>query len=1376
MTEVEWPGRRKWNFRRMGLIVGALLAIGIVVLVLANREVPPQKAPPLQARLELAAGEVRVSAGANSPANTLNSAVSGAALSAGARIETGRGARALVRLPEGSSLFLRSNTRVALGENAVALEGGEYWLDAPPNDRKALVHTASGVEVSAADAGLSIRYEKAGATIYVARGTASVNGTAGRVEVRAGERAVVVDGKPRVSPVAFWDDWTGGMADSGGSRSRIGSATGSIYGVDESVSGDTPRRLEIAQQQVRAVVREGLSETEVDQTFFNPGERAVEGWYWFTVPTQATVTGFAVETNGTLVEGEFIERREAAAQYADAKASGAAPAILEYVDAGTYRARIYPVPAGGTRRVVLRYLELRPVADKLEYVYPMGTADPVRIGDFSLTVDLGEAGKSMKIATLADARLEQGGRLVTMRRSGYTPRAPFQLQAALDKPRPPLTVARFNAGDGNADYVLARYLPDVDWANVEPQRADVVVVVDTSAAGDEGIRQLKVATAEAILRALSEEDRFALISLDVRATVLHPKAALAPAADAEIERALESLAGHASGGATDLAAFFDEALGRVHGTEQPAIVYVGDGLATSGELSGEQIIDRLRRALSTSRARLFTVGVGTDADLGLLSELSRVGGGETFSLQDAEQTTARALELAAAIKSPTLTDFELDLGAGLDEVMTNVNGKLSRGAELTLLARTHHDIPKTVRVRGRVGGKAFERSYAVKADASLVNAFVPRLWAAESVRRLLGRASGPDGERGRIVKLGVDYGLMTPYTSVLALDSEYAYQQRGIPRNRSRLRGVRLGALDGPAERRAARGAELWSVPRLAFGCSKESSPELVRAAENDSKASAVQAVSPPSPTPPAASVAPAEAPGGGAELANSDDKEFGVGTHTQGEEERSLKEALSDAREPMPSGALALGGAKPSRSRAKQPLRAARTTPSTAVQSKPSPPAVPLAVRLGVCSDAAARPLSNRVALWRKRLAAARTGGELVARYDAARSACELSDWQAERSFLALLQRRIADEATAELVLRRFQDRPEVQKYVAKLILRRTVDVRLIAAVERVLYGAPINWLEVDLKLSAIADPAARLVELRTISASAPNDPNAEIRIVQLLLETGKREESLVLGRRLREQGALTPDIARELGDVLATAGLAEEAVRVYSEIVEFDPTNVASRRLLGDIFLRHGWYDPAYRQYRTLTQTTPADALGWLRLASAAAGAGRVDEALRLERQVANAEGTPGPEDPRRWARLWSAARLATLLTQPGEGAPAEAEQRRRGMERELKELGLFSGPGRLLILTWSDPAADLALVTRQQARDLALGDVTDAAPAGLSAALLSTADAGRTELLARLRSHPERDAISLTLHSIEWDSKRFHVTRAARTLNPGATEAAL
>jgi len=459
------------------------------------------------------------------------------------------------------------------------------------------------------------------------------------------------------------------MADHAALAGMLGPGTGTIYGVDIGAPGGSAAQLlQLKRQTVRAVIREGLAETTVDQTFFNPSSRAVEGWYWFVIPEGASVAGFAVETNGVLIEGEFIEKRTAAAKYTQAKSRGHAPAILEWVDGRSYRARIYPVPGSGVRRVVLRYIELKPIVDDtISYVYPMGRGTPARIGEFSLSAELGDAGRKMTIATLDDARIEDGGTSVTMRRSGYTPRSDFQLEAKLSKTRATLSVSRFETGGDGADYLMARYTPDVDWSALKEPRADVVVVVDTSADGDETVRQLKATAAESILRALSDEDHFALMSLDVRAKVLHPDKGLAKATDENIAKALEKLADHSSGGATDMAALFDEALGRVHGAEQPAVVYVGDGIATSGEMTGEQLIERLRRALSTSRSRLFTVAVGAGADEPLLGELARAGGGESFRVDAPGKATAQALELVAAVKVPTITDFELDLGAGLDE-------------------------------------------------------------------------------------------------------------------------------------------------------------------------------------------------------------------------------------------------------------------------------------------------------------------------------------------------------------------------------------------------------------------------------------------------------------------------------------------------------------------------------------------------------------------------------------------------------------------------------------------------------------------------------------------------------------------------------------
>jgi Ca-activated chloride channel homolog len=1370
-------GDRTVSRRWLGVILLVLvLGMGVLAVVsLLLRGEPPRKAAPINARLELAAGDVRVAVSGRE-----DRVVSGVPLLAGSTLRTGPGARALVLLPDGARIFLRSDTVVALHDSEVVLDHGEYWLDAPAAERRALTHRTGSTELTASEAGLSFSSASGKVGLYVARGTATLSSPGGRVEVVAGTRATLEgNGAPAMSPVAFWDDWTGGMANFDSATLAPGAGSGTIYGVDaQAPSGSEARPLEIARQNVRAVVRQGMSETEVDQTFFNPSERAIEGWYWFSVPARASVTSFSVETDGQLVEGELIERKTAAAQYVEAKSSGHSPAILEWIDETTYRARIYPIAAGGTRRVVLRYLELRPTIDgKLEYVFPMGTGQPVRIGEFSLSVDLGDAGTKMKTATLADARVERGGRRVTLRRSGYTPRAPFQLEATLSSRPGALSVARYESGSESADYVFARYVPDLDWSKLPTPSGDVVVVVDTSAGGDEAERQLKNATAEAILRALSDRDHFALVSLDVRPEVLHPKQGLAPATDAEIAGALEALAGHTAGGATDLGALLGVPLERLHGKSQPAVVYVGDGVSTSGSLNGEKLLEQLRRSLRTSPARLFTLGVGADADQALLSELARAGGGTYGRVERLEQTTEQALDVAAALKTPTITELDVDLGAGLDEPYYSSEGTLSRGGEIVLLARTHHPIPDTAKIHFRVAGQLVEKQVPVRDDERIVSAFVPRLWAAEQVRRLLSTTTDPDSVRGRVVALGLEYGLMTPYTSILALESEQAYQELGIPRRQRAFGNVRLSALS-PALEQGQGAPAIGFALQGAFGCeSKEAAPaEAVESARMKTDESEARPLAAPAPMAPVASPASttsvAQAPDG-EQVGASTPPATAAAAPQPLEEPASLKPGASfergDTTEPRAPGAKGGGGASRDRLTSAHPApvierkaeegkaRADRARQARPRRSEPSEPVLP-----ALCSDAAARPLWHRVLLWKQRLKTASTPLELIERYDSARRACELGDWRAERTFLQLMQRLIRTEDTARLVLEHFAGRADVQRYLAKLILRRAVDARLIAAVQGSVFGTSPNWTELDLKLQAIADPRERLEQLRQALATAPDDPEGTVRLVRLLSECGEGEQALSLGRRLRDEGLVTPLIERQIGDVLARSGMAEESVRTYSEIVEFDARDLGSRRLLGDIYLGHGWYDAAYRQYATLTEAQPNDPLGWLRLAAAAAGSGRVDEALRLERRVSSAEGNPGPGDPRRWANLLSAARLTRLIDNAKSAPSAPGAANAASMERELRALQLFSGAGTLVLLTWEDLLSDLQLAARVGDEDVVLGQATDAAPMGLSAMLVSPEDAAAASWVVYRRSRGSEQPTQVELLWLSTDGKTFAVKR--------------
>ncbi|MBV1862758.1 MAG: VWA domain-containing protein, partial [Nannocystaceae bacterium] len=836
----------------LGIAAVALVGGGVALAVTKPWETPPPAATEqLAASLELAAGEVLIETDGGS-----RRLLSGTPLPRGARLRTADGARALIRLSDGARVYLDEGTTVELHEGLV-LVAGRAWLDAPGLERgqAPVSHKVGDATVALSDGGASLEFRDSEVRVYVADGLAIVSNAGGRTEAAAGERVTLSAGAaPQVEAVAFWDDWTGGMGDGSGLGAGGSAGSGSLYAVDRSAPpGAEALPLQIQRQSVDVVMRDELAETKVEQVFFNPSSRDVEGYYWFSIPEGSQLVSFALETNGQLVEGEVVERKKAARTYEETVQKANDPALLEWIDEHTVRARIFPVPALGSRRIVIRYQQLLTESDgKLRYRYPLagpGKKKTASIEDFALSVDLGELAEDYDIATLAEARIEEDGKKVTMRRSGYTPRADFQLELR-ERPgtkRPPLRLSVLEPGGDQARYAMVRYSPDIDFDEIPTPQGQVVVVVDTSAAGDPAEYQTRLAVAEAFLRSLSADDEFAVVSADVRAEVLYPESGLAKATSDSVSAALERLAEHGTGGATDLGAIFEEALQRVHGLDQPAVVYIGDGMATSGERAGDALAERLRRSMTGSRARLFTVGVGQEVDEALLHALARIGGGSHLRVQSPEQAIVRALELSGALKTPTVTDLEVDLGEGLDDVFTNISGKLSRGQELVVLARTHYDLPDEVTVRGRVGGKPYEKVHKLERTKGVLGQVVPRLWAAAYIERLLGDSRGPEAVRGKILSLGLKYGLMSPYTSILALESEQAYASAGIQRRQRQVGGVRLTANlrdRVPSKRGLGDDASLpeqilvgfFSAP---FGCNATSADEAMPAPTSDDSKSA---------------------------------------------------------------------------------------------------------------------------------------------------------------------------------------------------------------------------------------------------------------------------------------------------------------------------------------------------------------------------------------------------------------------------------------------------------------------------------------------------------------------------------------------------------
>lgn len=100
---------------------------------------------------------------------------------------------------------------------------------------------------------------------------------------------------------------------------------------------------------------------ETTIVFTNPNGRAFEGELEFPVPDGATVCGYQLEVNGSMVPGVVVPKEEARVAFENEKRQGVDPGIVEHVKGNVWKTRIYPLMPNTPRKAMVAYI----VADEV---------------------------------------------------------------------------------------------------------------------------------------------------------------------------------------------------------------------------------------------------------------------------------------------------------------------------------------------------------------------------------------------------------------------------------------------------------------------------------------------------------------------------------------------------------------------------------------------------------------------------------------------------------------------------------------------------------------------------------------------------------------------------------------------------------------------------------------------------------------------------------------------------------------------------------------------------------------------------------------------------------------------------------------------------
>jgi len=496
--------------------------------------------------------------------------------------------------------------------------------------------------------------------------------------------------------------------------------------------------LSLVDLDVKAVVEEPLAFTEMRLAFDNPGDRTLEGTFSITLPSGAALSRFAMLTERGWQEGEVVEKQAARVAYEDFLHRKQDPALLEQAAGNQFSARVFPIPAHGRKELVLSYSQ--ELTGDTAYVVPLAGLPAME----TVHVEVGR----------------DDGPLERFERTSFLPDRDF----AVDP-----TKLRQEGGLRSGDLAVVRVHPIAE-ALADPL-GSTLFLVDTSASralGFEAELSLVAALVGDVASAAGPQTRVVVGAFDQRTDLVFDGAA-----GAFGPTELAALRQRAALGASDLGSALAWA-GERGGAAGPArVVLVSDGVATMGETAADKL-GKLAAALGRSGVeRVDAVAVGGVRDDATLRHLVTAGllrDGVVLDGASEPGLIARRLQLATRSGLPVRVEgARFSYPERLDGVQP--------GDEVLVYAEVASGGP----VRVSVGGVAVPTGPLVEVERPLLARAVAQAKIAGLLDRQSREGASPALEK-QVVELSTAYRVLSPYTSLLVLETEQDYDRFHIDR------------------------------------------------------------------------------------------------------------------------------------------------------------------------------------------------------------------------------------------------------------------------------------------------------------------------------------------------------------------------------------------------------------------------------------------------------------------------------------------------------------------------------------------------------------------------------------------------------------------
>src|SRR6266702_1006828 len=605
---------------------------------------------------------------------------------------------------------------------------------------------------------------------------------------------------------------------------RIASAqaketSGSLQAIDG--SGKPKGACPLKHTDVKAEISGFLSRVNVTQEFENNFDDKIEAVYTFPLPQNAAVDDMTMTVGDRTVRGKILRREEAQAVYEAARTNGQTASLLDQERPNIFTQSVANILPGEQIKIMISYVETLKYEDgSYEFVFPMVVGpryvpgEPVgakgngfapdtnrvpdasritpapppegmRAGhDISLDIAL-DAGVSIDgLASKShDVEIERADNRrahLRLKDLATIPNKDFILRYDVAGQKMQDALLTHSGNNGGYFTLIVQPPERVTVADVMPK--ELVFVLDTSGSMSGFPIEKAKETMKLALDNLYPTDTFNLITFSGDEHILFPEPV--PATKDNLQKAQEFLESRKGGGGTEMMKAIKASMDPSDAQDHVRIVcfmtdgYVGNDMEIIGEVQKHP------------NARVFAFGIGNSVNRFLLDGMAKYGRGEVEYVALNDDGSAAARRFHERVRNPLLTDISIDWnGLPVSDVYPKAIPDLFSVKPVILTGRYTGSGKGSIRLKGKMSGRDFVREIPVDfSDSQKQHDVLATLWARNRVDDLMSQdfngaqqGNRRDDVKQAIVQLGLEYRLMTQFTSFVAVE-EMIVTDGGQPR------------------------------------------------------------------------------------------------------------------------------------------------------------------------------------------------------------------------------------------------------------------------------------------------------------------------------------------------------------------------------------------------------------------------------------------------------------------------------------------------------------------------------------------------------------------------------------------------------------------